>query len=41
MDALTRMYAEAWAQLPIEVVELVVVPAPREDRDADGRGTAA
>jgi len=33
MDALTRMYADAWAQLPIEVVELVVVPAPR-DHDA-------
>lgn len=33
MDALTQMYAEAWAQLPIEVVELVVVPAPRDPRE--------
>jgi hypothetical protein len=35
MDVLTRMYAEAWAQLPVEVVELVVVPAPREQREDD------
>jgi hypothetical protein len=33
MDVLTQMYAEAWAQLPVEVVELVVVPAPRERPD--------
>ncbi len=37
MDALTRMYADAWAQLPAEVVELVVVPAPRPG-DADDGG---
>lgn len=35
MDPLTRMYAEAWAKLPAAVVELVVLPEPREDDDED------
>lgn len=33
MDPLTRMYADAWSQLPVEVVALVVVPAPRRGDD--------
>lgn len=40
MDALTQMYAEAWARLPLPVVELLVVPAPRpapDDEVPDGR----
>jgi len=40
VDALTLMYAEAWARLPLTVVELVVVPTPRTPSDeepTDGR----
>jgi hypothetical protein len=40
VDALTLMYAEAWARLPLPVVELLVVPQPRhpeDDEAPDGR----
>jgi hypothetical protein len=33
MDALTQMYVDAWSRLPVEVLELAVVPAPRRAED--------
>ena len=35
MDALTRLYADAWSQLPVELLSLVVVPAQRSDQGDD------
>lgn len=38
MDALTLMYAEAWSQLPVEMLELVVLPQPRQQGEDDVEG---
>jgi hypothetical protein len=39
VDALTQMYADAWSQLPVEMLALVVVPGPRPPVEPDAEPT--